>query len=327
MSSHPATSPPRPTPTRLPMTLPRLAEKKRLGEPIVMVTAYDYPSARAAEAAGVDLVLVGDSGAMTVLGYHVDRRRSTLDEHAHARARRAPRPAHAAAGRRPAVRLLRGLRRAGDHDRAALRQGGRLRRRQARGRRRDVGRARPGDRQRRHPGDGPRRPDAADVDRARRLPRAGPHAPTRRRAIAARGARAAGGRLLLDRLRGDPERRRRGAHAADGDPGDRHRRRPGDRRPGARLPRPARHPRGARRRASSSATPTSRTRWSPASRAYAEDVRTRALPGARARLLDPGRGARGASRAASPSAASARAPAHRRPARPRRAAAPARPRR
>jgi 3-methyl-2-oxobutanoate hydroxymethyltransferase len=42
---------------------------KRLGDPIVMVTAYDYPSARAAEAAGVDLVLVGDSGAMTVLGY------------------------------------------------------------------------------------------------------------------------------------------------------------------------------------------------------------------------------------------------------------------
>jgi 3-methyl-2-oxobutanoate hydroxymethyltransferase len=54
---------------RLPVTLPRLAEKKRLREPIVMVTAYDYPSARAAEAAGVDLVLVGDSGAMTVLGY------------------------------------------------------------------------------------------------------------------------------------------------------------------------------------------------------------------------------------------------------------------
>ena len=53
----------------LPMTLPRLAEKKRLGEPIVMVTAYDYPSASVAEEAGVDLVLVGDSGAMTVLGY------------------------------------------------------------------------------------------------------------------------------------------------------------------------------------------------------------------------------------------------------------------
>jgi 3-methyl-2-oxobutanoate hydroxymethyltransferase len=51
------------------MTLPRLAEKKRLGEPIVMVTAYDYPSAQVAEEAGVDVVLVGDSGAMTVLGY------------------------------------------------------------------------------------------------------------------------------------------------------------------------------------------------------------------------------------------------------------------
>jgi 3-methyl-2-oxobutanoate hydroxymethyltransferase len=53
----------------LPMTLPRLAEKKLLGERIVMVTAYDYPSAQVAEAAGVDVVLVGDSGAMTVLGY------------------------------------------------------------------------------------------------------------------------------------------------------------------------------------------------------------------------------------------------------------------
>jgi 3-methyl-2-oxobutanoate hydroxymethyltransferase len=55
--------------SRLPMTLPRLAEKKRLGEPLVMVTAYDYPSALAVDKAGVDLVLVGDSGAMTVLGY------------------------------------------------------------------------------------------------------------------------------------------------------------------------------------------------------------------------------------------------------------------
>jgi 3-methyl-2-oxobutanoate hydroxymethyltransferase len=54
---------------RLPMTLPRLVEKKQLGEAIVMVTAYDYPSAQVAEEAGVDLVLVGDSGAMTVLGY------------------------------------------------------------------------------------------------------------------------------------------------------------------------------------------------------------------------------------------------------------------
>jgi 3-methyl-2-oxobutanoate hydroxymethyltransferase len=54
---------------RAPMTLPRLAEMKQNGEPIVMVTAYDHPSAEVAEAAGVDLVLVGDTGAMTVLGY------------------------------------------------------------------------------------------------------------------------------------------------------------------------------------------------------------------------------------------------------------------
>jgi 3-methyl-2-oxobutanoate hydroxymethyltransferase len=54
---------------RLPVGITTLIEKKRLGDPLVMVTAYDFPSARAAEAAGVDLVLVGDSGAMTVLGY------------------------------------------------------------------------------------------------------------------------------------------------------------------------------------------------------------------------------------------------------------------
>jgi 3-methyl-2-oxobutanoate hydroxymethyltransferase len=69
MSSPPTVQTPS-DPGRLPMTLPLLIEKKRLGDPIVMVTAYDYPSARAAEAAGVDLVLVGDSAATTVLGYN-----------------------------------------------------------------------------------------------------------------------------------------------------------------------------------------------------------------------------------------------------------------
>ncbi|HEV2723436.1 MAG TPA: 3-methyl-2-oxobutanoate hydroxymethyltransferase [Thermoleophilaceae bacterium] len=52
-----------------PITLSSLAERKALGEPIAMVTAYDYPSAQVAEEAGVDVVLVGDSAAMTVLGY------------------------------------------------------------------------------------------------------------------------------------------------------------------------------------------------------------------------------------------------------------------
>jgi 3-methyl-2-oxobutanoate hydroxymethyltransferase len=69
MSSHPSQISAAATTARVPVTLPRLTEMKRLGEPIVMVTAYDFPSARAAEAAGVDVVLVGDSGAMTVLGY------------------------------------------------------------------------------------------------------------------------------------------------------------------------------------------------------------------------------------------------------------------
>jgi 3-methyl-2-oxobutanoate hydroxymethyltransferase len=51
------------------MTLPRLAEMKRAGEPIVMITAYDYPSAQIVDEAGVDIVLVGDTAAMVVLGY------------------------------------------------------------------------------------------------------------------------------------------------------------------------------------------------------------------------------------------------------------------
>jgi 3-methyl-2-oxobutanoate hydroxymethyltransferase len=55
-------------PDRGRMTLPELAEMKRRGEKIVMVTAYDAPGGRLADEAGVELVLVGDSAAMTVLG-------------------------------------------------------------------------------------------------------------------------------------------------------------------------------------------------------------------------------------------------------------------
>jgi 3-methyl-2-oxobutanoate hydroxymethyltransferase len=69
MSATPHTPVPQSLDGPLPMTLPRLAEFKRLGQRIVMVTAYDFPSAQVAQEAGVDVVLVGDSGAMTVLGY------------------------------------------------------------------------------------------------------------------------------------------------------------------------------------------------------------------------------------------------------------------
>ena len=50
------------------VTLTKLAEMRALGEPIVMITAYDHPSAQIVESAGVDLVLVGDSAANNVLG-------------------------------------------------------------------------------------------------------------------------------------------------------------------------------------------------------------------------------------------------------------------
>lgn len=54
---------------RRPLTITRLEEMKRSGDPIVMVTAYDHPSARVADSAGVDMILVGDSAAMVVLGH------------------------------------------------------------------------------------------------------------------------------------------------------------------------------------------------------------------------------------------------------------------
>ena len=51
------------------LTLPAVAEMAKRRERIVMVTAYDAPSARLADAAGVDIILVGDSAGTTMLGY------------------------------------------------------------------------------------------------------------------------------------------------------------------------------------------------------------------------------------------------------------------
>ncbi len=54
---------------RAKVTLPQLFEMKESGQKITMITAYDYPTGVWAERAAIDIVLVGDSMAMTVLGY------------------------------------------------------------------------------------------------------------------------------------------------------------------------------------------------------------------------------------------------------------------
>lgn len=63
------------------VSLPALAEMKIKGDPIVMITAYDHATARIVDRCGVDLVLVGDSAANTVLGHDpVSTVGATMDE-------------------------------------------------------------------------------------------------------------------------------------------------------------------------------------------------------------------------------------------------------
>ena len=71
-------------PSGAPITVPGIAGRKvrRGADPLVMVTAYDAPGARIASEAGVDLILVGDSVAMVVLGYD-DTLQVTVDDMAH----------------------------------------------------------------------------------------------------------------------------------------------------------------------------------------------------------------------------------------------------
>lgn len=52
-----------------PVRISDLRRMKKAGDRIVMVTAYDFPTARAVDAAGVDLILVGDTVGVVVLGY------------------------------------------------------------------------------------------------------------------------------------------------------------------------------------------------------------------------------------------------------------------
>jgi 3-methyl-2-oxobutanoate hydroxymethyltransferase len=67
-------------PPRGKLSLPELGEMKRRGQKIVMVTAYDAPGARFAEDSGVDLILVGDTAAMVVLGHEATTVPVTMDE-------------------------------------------------------------------------------------------------------------------------------------------------------------------------------------------------------------------------------------------------------
>ena len=206
------------------------------GSPLVMVTAYDAPSARTVDAAGVDMILVGDSLAMVVLGYD-DTLQVTTDDMAHhvgAVARTRPHALVVAdlpwlsyhVSREETVHNAAALIRAGAG--AVKLEGGRKRHRRG-----------AGDPRRRDPGDGSHRPHAAVDPRARRVQGAGQGA---RRGAGARRrrGRARRGRLLRDRAR--VRARRRGAHdhRVGRRPDDRHRRRPALRRPGARVARPAR---------------------------------------------------------------------------------------
>ncbi len=71
-----------PNPARRKLTAPSIRARKGSGDPVVMVTAYDAPAARVADGAGVDLILIGDSVAMVVLGYD-DTLQVTVDDIAH----------------------------------------------------------------------------------------------------------------------------------------------------------------------------------------------------------------------------------------------------
>jgi len=77
-----STQPGAPGPGRPKTTVLTLAEKHRRREPITMLTAYDYPTARALDECGIDAILVGDSLAMVVLG-HPNTLAVTMDEMLH----------------------------------------------------------------------------------------------------------------------------------------------------------------------------------------------------------------------------------------------------
>ena len=87
------------------MTAPAVLARKGAKPPLVMVTAYDAPSARTVDAAGADMILVGDSLAMVVLGYDDTLQVTTADMAHHVAAVARTRPERADR-RGPAVAQL-----------------------------------------------------------------------------------------------------------------------------------------------------------------------------------------------------------------------------
>ena len=263
-----------PEPRSAPVTVPVVrASKRRDGHPpLVMVTAYDAPSARIADAAGVDMILVGDSVANNVLGYDDTLQVTVADmvHHTAAVARARPRPLVVAdlpwmsyhLEATETVRNAAELIRAGAQ--AVKLEGGA-----------DPGADGRGARLSRDPGDGPPGPHAAVGQRHGRLPGPGPD---RRRGVGP-GRRRQGlgrSRLLRDGPRGSPREGGPGAHRVPRGAHHRHRGRARLRRPGARLPRlagPQRPtPKFVRRYAELADAATA------AVAAYAADVRSGAFP-------------------------------------------------
>lgn len=68
------------------ITIKELAGRKLSGPPIAMLTAYDYPTARTLDKAGIDILLVGDSVGTNILGYDSERSVTVADMEHHTRA-------------------------------------------------------------------------------------------------------------------------------------------------------------------------------------------------------------------------------------------------